>query len=68
NRLMVNYYNFKESAREYFEIDDIHHIKELSKTLTVSIPPHYDQLGRRMLIMKIGKYISPSKQNETFQK
>nr|CAH7741004.1 unnamed protein product [Callosobruchus chinensis] len=56
HRLLVNYYNFKESHPEYFENVDVNRMRQLAKTLILSVPPYKDQHGRRMMILKIGSW------------
>ncbi|CAH1953942.1 unnamed protein product [Acanthoscelides obtectus] len=57
HRLLVNYCNFKESRPEYFENVDVNRMRELAKTLILSVPPYKDQHGRRMMFLRIGKDI-----------
>ncbi|CAH1117993.1 unnamed protein product [Phaedon cochleariae] len=55
HRLIVNYFDFREST-PYFENIDVHHLRKLSKTMFLCAPPYTDQCGRRMLILKIGEW------------
>ncbi|CAH1953939.1 unnamed protein product [Acanthoscelides obtectus] len=58
HRLLVNYCNFKESRPEYFENVDVNRMRELAKTLILSVPPYKDQHGRRMMFLRIGSWKS----------
>ncbi|KAJ8975597.1 hypothetical protein NQ317_004438 [Molorchus minor] len=55
HRLIVNYYNFKESNPQYFKDVRIERLRELTKHEIISVPPYKDQLGRRTLIIRIAE-------------
>ncbi|KAJ8960656.1 hypothetical protein NQ314_006048 [Rhamnusium bicolor] len=54
HRLMVNYYNFKEANPQYFKNINLERIRELARDDIISVPPYKDQLGRRIMILRVG--------------
>ncbi|XP_076270360.1 alpha-tocopherol transfer protein-like [Rhynchophorus ferrugineus] len=68
HRLIVNHCNFKESYPEFFTDLNYDKLCEIGDSEIFSIPPYVDQDGRRMLIVRFGKW-NPAKisTNELFQ-
>ncbi|XP_018569338.1 clavesin-2 isoform X2 [Anoplophora glabripennis] len=54
HRLMVNYYKFKESNPQYFKEVKLERVRELARNHIISVPPYKDQLGRRLMIQRMG--------------
>ncbi|XP_030761152.1 alpha-tocopherol transfer protein-like [Sitophilus oryzae] len=56
HRLIVNHENFKKSYPEFFTDLDYMKIWDIGETEIFSIPPYVDKEGRRMLIVRFGKW------------
>lgn len=54
HRLMVNYYDFKESTPEYFKDVELERMRDLARSHIISAPPYKDQQGRRLMIHRLG--------------
>ncbi|CAG9864376.1 unnamed protein product [Phyllotreta striolata] len=57
HRLYVNYHHFKEDVPDYFYNVSLDKLYNISKTGIFTVPPNRDQLGRRLLLIKFGKWV-----------
>lgn len=59
---ICNYYDFKEDNPEFFEGVNLSKLFKMGEHDILSVPPYRDQLGRRLLLYRIGiMHFSPCK-------
>ncbi|XP_066251377.1 alpha-tocopherol transfer protein-like [Euwallacea similis] len=56
HRLIVNYHAFREENPNYFRNVDFKKILEIGESEIFSVPPYFDEDGRRMLFFRIGNW------------
>ncbi|XP_049821830.1 clavesin-2-like [Aethina tumida] len=56
HRLICNYYDFKEDNPEFFEGVNLSKLFKMGEHDILSVPPYRDQLGRRLLLYRIGNW------------
>ncbi|CAH1105866.1 unnamed protein product [Psylliodes chrysocephalus] len=56
HRMLVNYYDFKESNPEFYKGVNLKKLLKMGDDAIISVPPYREQAGRRILLYRMGNW------------